>query len=548
MRRRRILQCAGAGVCLLAGCSSWSRETDTPTADPSPAPTTSDPAAPVEDRTEQLASRFGSVIDAVEAGCDPAGESPCGPEILDAAGDDTLLVFPSGEYRIDERITLSELENFGIRGDAEDAVFVAPPDFNEQWLIADRGQGLVFENVTIDVRAANSAPTVKLGVTDGLEVRDVEIVGRGMRTESKPGSGGNVPVGTAFLPVVRSPDGEGIVERFVAKTGGRIGTYNGGEGRVGIYIGQSNQGRIRLVDCHLEEFGNNGVYASRTHGTVEVVGGTFRNNDISQVRLGSEGSFVEGATIEVDVEDVGDPNAPGDYMNPRGVRIESGPLDTAGVTVRDVDVHLKNSPSGAIVVGDLGGHFRVEDTDIRIDNGNGAAILAKPPTGGFRDPPPEPHHGTITGVTVTGEPSARAAIRLIGRPGSTIEDTVIDNPNGQRNGILLTDSPASIADTRVVAGGYPLIVRGDASASDCVVTLEGVRLESTGVDEGRLLVFPSQPALRSPYRPSGTYCAPGDLLRDAPVDGAPVVRFSGTRLDGLYGEFIPAREFDIEGG
>lgn len=547
MRRRRVLQCLGVGASVLAGCSSWSRETETST-EPSP-----DEAGgveevgeePVADRTEELAARFANVVDATAAGCDPTGEAACGPDILDAAADDTLLVFPSGEYQIEETLALLGLENFGIRGDADDVTFVAPPDFNGRWLMADRGRDLVVENLTLDVRADNSAPELLLAVEDGLEVRDVEVVGRGTRRDSDPDEESDVGVGTSFLPVVRSPDGEGIVERYVATEGGRIGTYNQGNGRIGIYIGGSNEGRIRLVDCHLEEFPNNGIYASRTPGVVEVVGGTYRNNDISQVRLGSEGSYVEDATIEVDVEAVDDPNQPEQFLNPRGVRIESGSLDTAGVIVRNVDIHVKTSPSAGIIVGRPGGEFTIEDTEIRVDADESSAIRAKRPTGGAHDPPPEPHHGTISGVTITGDAAEGAAIRLLGRPDSTIENTSVTGTGDGRDGIVLTDSPSTIRGTRVESGRYPLVVRTtEPSADGCLVSLEDVRLATASGDGGELLVFPSQVGFRSPFRPAGDYCVPADLLTGASVDGDPVLAFSGTQLDGLYGRVATAEEFE----
>jgi hypothetical protein len=499
---------------------------------------------PVADRTEELAARFATVVDATSAGCDPTGEAACGPAILDAAADDTLLVFPSGEYRIDETLTLFGFENFGIRGDADDVTFVAPPDFNGRWLMADRGRDLVVENLTLDVRAENSAPELLLAVEDGLEVRDVEVVGRGTRRASDPSEESDVGVGSSFLPVVRSPDGEGIVERYVATTGGRIGTYNQGNGRIGIYIGGSNAGRIRLVDCHLEEFPNNGVYASRTPGVVEVVGGTYRNNDISQVRLGSRGSSVEDATVEVDVEAVAEPNRPDRFLNPRGVRIESGSLDTAGVTVRNVEVRVKSSPTAGIVVERPGGEFTVEDTEIRIETDDSTAIRAKRPTGGAHDPPPKPHHGTISGVTITGDAPAGAAIRLFGRPGSTIENTTVAESGDGRDGIVLTDSPTTIAGSRVESGRYPLVLRAAEPATEgCLVSLEDARLATAAADAGELLVIPSQLGFRSPYRPAGDYCVPVDLLSGAAVDGEPVLAFSGTRLDGLYGRITTDAEY-----
>jgi len=501
MNRRRYLQSlAGTGaLAALAGCwdgpdGDGPRETTVDRTRPSP----ETPPPPEDPDTEELADDYGTVVDMVaDAGCDADGEEPCDAALRDAADDDTLLRFPAGTYRFERTNRLSGLTNLGVVGDG-DVTFEAPAGHNGKWIVIDRGRDLLFRNVTLDVTADNCAPTLQLGVSDGLDVRDVRVVGRGTRDGSAPeGDGGNVPVGSAFLPVVRSPDGSGVVERFVAEAGGRIGTYNHGDGRVGIYIGSSHRGSVRLVDCHLEEFPNNGIYASRTRGVVEVEGGTFRNNDISQVRLGSEGSVVEGATVEVDVEAVGGPNAPDDYLNPRGIRIESGRAgaedgrSSGGVTVRNAAVRMFAAPaSPGIAVGTNGGDFTIESTRVRVDADGSTGILAKAPTGGQHyDPPPKPHSGTISDARIFGESPSGHAVWIIDRAETTIENLRVDQAGDRRDGLYLSRSPdCTVTDCSLLTGRYPVLLQPtEEPTGDCLVRLDATEFIGTTGDIQDLL-------------------------------------------------------------
>lgn len=527
MHRRHYLKTLGAtaGAILTSVPSNIpARAPDSPGAEPPL------PVRPV---------RFDRTVDMVaDHGCDPGGREDCSDALRRAAGDDTVLVFRPGTYRLAEPVELQGLTNFGIRGSGR-ATFEAPPDLNGDWLVADRGEGLLFENVDLDITAPNAAPTLQLGVTDGLVVRDVEVVGRGTRRDSRPaGEGGNVPVGDAFQPIVRSADGTGVVENFVARHGGRIGTYNGGDGRAGIFIGRSNRGTIRLLNCHVAEFPNNGVYASRTHGVVQVVGGTYENNDISQVRLGSEGSFLSNSDVRVDVGSVSGPSRASDFLNPRGVWIEGADLGAGDVVVRDTDVTVTSStrrPPGAIEIERTAGRFHV--ANVRIHCRAGSAIVAKPPTGGRYPPPPEPHWGTIQDVDVGGSTSEGSAIHLVDRPGTTIADVTIDQPAGSRNGIRLVRSPGcTVSGCSIVAGRYPILVAvsGESADADCLLALEGMtRLESRMADEpgwaSTPLVDPTERLLRG--------CLTRRMVTDDTGSNL-VVAFTGERFGRLYGEVL----------
>lgn len=483
--------------------------------------------------------RFDRVIDMVDdAGCDPTGEVACDGHLQRMAEDDTLLVFPKGTYRFDTVNRLLEFDNIGLVGRGE-TKFVAPPHHHGDWLVVDRGQGLVFENIDIDVRAVNSAPSIQLGVTDGLFVRDVTVIGRGTRKGSSPGRNvGNVPVGNAFLPMVRSPKGHGRVERFIAKHGGRIGTYNEGKGRVGIFVGRSHRGRLQLVDCQLAEFPNNGVYASRTHGDVQVIGGHFANNDISQIRLGGEGSYVSDAQVTVNTNRAGPPNRPGDYLNPRGIRLEGGSLDIAGAEVRNSTIRMVTNPnSAAIAIAKSGGRFSICGTDIEIASKDGPGIVAKPPTGGSHPPPPKPHHGVIKRTSITGRASGGYAVLIADRPGTRIQNSTIDQPNGMRDGIRLIRSPDSeIIGSSIRVGQYPLLVAlsNDTRSVACQVRLiEPRSIESTGNPGTDIERIDRSPSVGRTY-----FCIQHPETRSPDGAASPVLIVSEVRENELYGRVL----------
>lgn len=446
----------------------------------------------------QLSQGFGQVVDMVDDhGCDSTGSDPCDESLVDAAADDTLLIFPEGTYRFDETNTLLGVNNFGIMGRGE-TTFVAPAGHNGSWFTIDRGRNLLFQNIDLDVTARNTAPTLQLGVTEGLLVRDVEIIGRGTWTEQgSDGGGSNPAVGNGFLPIVRSPKGHGTVERFVARQGGKIGRYNAGRGRVGIFVGKSHKGNLRLVDCHLSEFPNNGIYASRTTGTVQIDGGIFHNNDISQVRLGSRGSRLSGGLVVVEPEKVPPPNQPGDFLNPRGVRIGGGPLSVGGARIRDSTIEMRRAKGApAISVAQSGGRFYIQNSEIRIRLGRGAGIIAKAPTGGSHPPPPAPHWGRIDNVSIKGRATAGQAILVIDRPGTVIRNVTISHRRGERNGIRLVRSPGSVmARCAIRASKYPVVLTAASKqvGSDCLVRIDRPRrIETTGPVTGSLVQLARQ--------------------------------------------------------
>ncbi len=405
---------------------------------------------------ERRGIRFETVVDMVEdVGCDPTGTEPCDEQITDAADDYTLLKFPAGEYKLTQKNVILDKTNLGFVGTG-DVRFTVPERFNQKALVVDRGTGLLFEGIDIDQTANGATPGLHLGVDDDLRVHDVELIGQGIHPKSVPreepgwepggaGENGNPNVMDYFYPIVRSPDGSGLVTDLRANNHGLMGAYNAGDGRSGIWVGISNRGTITFRNCRIEEFGSNGTYTSRTNGVVQFEGGVYRNNN-NQVRIGSAGSYVDGVTLEVDADASDAPN-PYEALNYRGVRVEMGrQSDRTDVEIRDCDISIRSAPfsGGGVVAEATASEFQVRNTRIGIEEDSVRGVFGKEPDGGGAyDPPAKPHAGTMENVSITGSADGNAAIELRDRPDSTVDGCCIHQKGANRDGVVLVDSDGS---------------------------------------------------------------------------------------------------------
>jgi hypothetical protein len=416
--------------------------------------------------TERHGIRFDNVVDMVDdAGCDPNGNEPCDDKLQSVAGSNTLLKFPSGTYQFTEENILNGYSNFGIVGEG-DVVFTVPDDFAEEVINVNYGTGVLIENITID--QSNATPTVQVAPDDGLEVHGLEMIGQGISsvTGDDPGNG-EAP--NAFNPMVRSSGGEGMIENITLHNEGRMGAYS----RTGIWIGETNKGTIILRNCNVEGFSGNGVYASRTPGVVQVEGGVYKNNDLSQVRIGSSGSYVDGATAETDLSESRSPN-PSEMLNGSGIRLESD-RGGSGAEIRNCDIRIGSevNAGGGIQVFSNYGAFTVENTRVKCNSDKTYAIRAQSPdnSGDTR--------GKFQDVSVTGDAAGRIGILIEDRPDTIIENCCIQQTGSSRIGIALDDCDGSqVADCTINAGAQALRLR-DTNAT------------VTGIDESGTCPAPS---------------------------------------------------------
>jgi len=488
MQRRKYLRLLSAGaIGALAGCQSTLGESDDTTTDrQGPGRTTPEPATErdaEEERVENLEDKFDTVVDVVEdLDCDPSGVQPCNDAIADAAEDGTLFRFPEGTYQFSGYTALREYERIGVVGDG-DVTFRPPQGFNDKLLDIEAGWA-VCKDFDIDIRAENTTAGLRVVTDEGFHVENIEYVGRGVHR------GDSVVDG--LFPAVRNPDGVGVVKNLVAKQGSAWGHY--GDGRAGIYVGSMNRGTVKVVDSRLEEFGGPGIYATATPGNVQVIGGTFRNNNVASIRIGGDGSFVDGAFVEASLEKYGGPRTREDQaFRLRGIIInqKSAYVDKPpGAEIRNAEVRIRDvpSPGGGVAVFGPAKTATIRDSVIANDNDGAPAVYRESRQAFDHHPASESERWLyMENVTVEGSASGGTAVVVKDAPESIVRDCDVKTYGENRNGIRFVTSPTSMIDGGTVrTTGYPVSIESGSPQSDRDILLylrDGPSLKSTGVSE-----------------------------------------------------------------
>ena len=404
---------------------------------------------------------FSDVVDVTDYGADPTGTERSDRAIEDAIGEDTLLVFPPGDYLIADTLVWSGLDCYGFYGDG-DVRFVPPSGSNELILNA-RGDEILFEGIDIDHREQDTVSGLLLKADTRLAVEDVTYLGRGTHPDDS--------VTYALKAEVTQPDGTGLVRNVRAEKGSAIGHYKAGNGRIGIYSGPGHEGRLRFENVHLEEFANNALYVSKNPGSTEVIDSYFRNNNIASIRLSGDGSYVENCQIELDLDEYTGPTDGLDskvYM--RGIWAQQGRFDfPGGVRINNSEISIADSIDAAvgIIASDDAKTLDVMNTTIRVDADGERAIQRKSP---------DHSNGTVTldNVSVVGDAQDQEAIFIAGTDGSTVRNSCIYTPGSGRDGILFRDATnALVDDTNISVSGDGVVEDGTA------VTTSGITADDS---------------------------------------------------------------------
>lgn len=398
--------------------------------------------------TAGASSSYDQVVNIVEAGADNTGNKPIDDVFHEHATDDTRIEFPDGTYKVN-RLNVYQLSNFAMVATG-DATLVPGADYDEDlWIAGAETRNLTIAGFTIDNTADGVAPEVTLSSYEGLTIRNVH----------KRGFHSGTGVAFAFQMLEGS---DALVEGLSAPDGGKC---------VGVYA--HGDGSMTFRNCNLEGFTNNGLYASRLDGPVVVDGGVFRNNNISQVRLGSPDSVVRDATLEV-TRPVKGPDS--DVVNMRGVRVADG---NGPVTVSNCDISMQGaSGTGGIVMAYSGGSLEVYDTRIHIDEAYTTPSSDGDLTswGVFVDNSNDGDTGTRTfrNVSITGGGRYMSAM-LIRRSDNTMEGLCIDQDGEGRNGIIfenssnntLVDSVIDVPDQEVILRNSSVKRSGISTSGNC---------------------------------------------------------------------------------
>lgn len=412
---------------------------------------------------------YRTVVDVVDAGADPSGETSITSVLEGLRGDDTLLEFPEGRYYVDRELRLTGFENVGLRGHG-DATLVPANYWNfrggshRMFRLGTReapGRDLRIENFRVDVRAPNTrARPFEVTVSDGLVVRDIEVLGRHDR--------GTRGVG-AFR--IGAPDGGGLVERFRAPEGGgnseTPADFLAHGGNPGILCDDSHRGAIAFRDCELGPFPGGGLCASGGTGVVNVEGGVYRNSGAASIRLGGRGGSIEGARAVVDDDPFGVPQ--------EGIRLDYGDrfdLDDVtvdaerangealnvtdgvdGAVLRNSSVSVGENAHPAVRIGPGAGRVFLKDLDIAIEGSDNAVRIE-----GEGGPKVD-----LVDVRITGDAGGERTRHAVycERDGCSFRELVVDQPGDGRRGIALYGDDASLRDCSFTCDQRGIALFGD---------------------------------------------------------------------------------------
>lgn len=251
----------------------------------------------------RASSRPGNFVDLADEGLSPGDD--LSPWLDDYWQPGVELHVPGGDY------TLSNPKSVGIDS-SEDAWLVGDGE-----VVADHGD----THVEFNIESAGSA-----------HVRVQNFTFRGVDTSSSSNAGKIRAftwddAGLTELINVNRPDG--------SVAGGRA---------CGFFVPNPHAGVVRFINCQLEGFTSDGLYATAFAegdsndgmGTVEVYGGLYRNNNVQNIRVGGDDSKVIGAVSVFD--DV--PNGQ-DSGNHRGIRVreagENQVIDDCDIYTAGID-------------------------------------------------------------------------------------------------------------------------------------------------------------------------------------------------------------------
>lgn len=527
--RRRYLAVAGSVVgSLTAGCAG--PFSDSAQVRPTPratTPATRQTRRP-EGRTDSerpTPTKFETIVDMVaDAGCDPTGERPCDAALKAAVGDGVLLAFPPGTYRFEEEHRFVGVNDLGIVGsgrDHRDVEFVFPSGYSGIFLGLWEGENWLLENVTVQQSMdRRTGVGLEIVARDGLRVRDVEIAGFSPYNER----GGQ----RGLYCDIRRADGVGVIERYRHSDPSAVGDYP--NGTQAFLADEGHRGTLYCRDWHIENAGENGIYASRTPGNVRVEGGFFRNNDVSSIRVCGDGSYIRGATIVIDTADAHPANA-GRYGNTRGIWWESGPLGKTGGHIEDCELVMRSTPEsqGLLRIERTAGTVAVRNCRLRNETSWATLVAVEPtravsPGGGIQ----------LEQLSIEAIGGGQPPVDISGRPRTALSGVTVSSPHESRDGLRFANAPGMVVRDAVVhAGRFPLRIKSAEPSDACLARVTARLNLSSARFDGPLLIRTAAQLAADGGRPF--YCVPTDY--GVPYDA---VALTSTSEAGFHGYLLGA--------
>jgi hypothetical protein len=430
---------------------------------------------------------FDRVVNIVkEYGADPTGNEPVDGAVKRAIKDRTLIQFPEGRYRFARKNqAILNKGTVGFIGLGDNVTFVPPSGTQGDDYLFTVGGGnntvdrFLFKNIDFDIQADDTTTGLKMLVTKRFHVENVEFIGRGDANSYKNGGGST----DCFVVRVTDPDGVGTLKNVVAKKGSHWARYGGG--RAPLWSGAGTRGTLRVIDCHFEEFGGSGLYATAIRGKIQVEGGLYRNNNGQAMRFGGEGSYVDGARIEIDGSKYTGARESqyesrsfrhrGIVINQKTAYINKPP----GATIRNCDIVINDhpSPGPGVMVRGPGKTVTIENTRIQV-NANVPAVLREGQTGFGKHPASKGARWVrMNNVSVTGSANNGSALQLVDAEQSELTNCCIQQTGSGRGGVAfvrsgqssVTDSTINVTGTDVATPQSNVQTNGISTGGSCPV-------------------------------------------------------------------------------
>jgi len=441
MHRRRFLRSAGlAGSLLVAGCARSGTSPERGGQPDESRPPDALPADAPEHPVTTIADELGldTIVNLEAEGADATGTEPIDDLLVAHATDGTLIHLPTGRYAVSTTFSLGSDARLAIVG--EGATVVPPDGFSEPIFVLgypEPMQSATVRGVTFDFTAADTGSRpVFANATDSIHLADLTVRGE-IDTDQD-----QVRID------VTDPDGTGLVERLSLPDGAERGSNV-----TGCEVGDGNRGDLEFVDCHIEGFTDNGLYADPPEGSVTVDGGFYRNNGIAGVRIqSSESSVVRNVRVVCD-------DADGGYDNMRGIRLRSG----ESVLVEDcvVEMLAVSGSDGAVTFSSELESATVRNCRLRVDADGVNAIRVKSPD---EDSGPATTSGPFRcqNITVTGTAATGAAILASDRDGCQFQNLCVHQSGDDRDGLRAENVDGELRDTHLAVTGNPLSLRNSS--------------------------------------------------------------------------------------
>ncbi|WP_273837457.1 hypothetical protein [Halococcus sp. PRR34] len=402
---------------------------------------------------------FDRVLDAVkDVGCDPSGGRPIHKDIDGSAMQDgTLIVFPPGKYLLSGQFQASVDGTFGMVGAGYKQASSPPkPGKNAAMFVAAGGSRTrinfrtttgLFANFVMDQRSSKSSTGIVIGSSGFVQGRDIRFIG--VQDNTGEGVSDSLQIPPCSL---QSDEGATVrAERVVGRYIGLPGDKNSG-GAPMFWVGSGNSGTAQIGHCISQGAADNGVYGGRTPGNVQIKGGQWVNNEVSQLRFSGTGSWADGVTLVIDKDRYKGPTSGGGFnevFSTNGVKIERGDNGYAkagGAVLRNADIRVGSVGSKGIgapvLVRGSGGALKIENCRI-VNNLDQPSVRAEGPGTGYSGhASPPPHNVTIAHSVFSGA-QTDTIVQVSGRENSLIRETCFKVPGS---------SPESVSGMKIGSG------------------------------------------------------------------------------------------------